>query len=222
MADEPEGVSSRQLLAAFFAVVVLCAVFFSLGFFLGHRERSPDSSLATEQVPSSSSDAPSAVNTPEQPATSDRPAGSAAGGSSDQGTSGSASSANASPGSSVDSSTVGTPGATVHEEPVNGQAAARSATAQPVALQTTSPASPGKVPSGPLVQVAALTNQQDANDMVGVLQSRGYHALVLTPQEARATDDLFRVVAGPYQTRAEAEQARKRLAAAGFKPFLRP
>lgn len=221
MADEPEGVSSRQLLAAFFAVVVLCAVFFSLGFFLGHRERSPDGSLATEQVPSSSSDAPSAVNTPEQPATSDNSAGSAAGRSSDQGTSGSAPSANASPGSSAESSTAGTPGAAVREEPVNGQAA-QPATAQPVALQTTASASPGRVPSGPLVQVSALTNQQDANDMVGVLQSRGYHALVLTPQEAHATDSLFRVVAGPYKTRAQAEAARKKLAAAGFKPFLRP
>jgi len=58
--------------------------------------------------------------------------------------------------------------------------------------------------------------------MLGVLQSRGYTALILTPQQAHATDNLFRVVTGPYKTRVEAEEARSKLAAAGFKPFIRP
>jgi len=104
---------------------------------------------------------------------------------------------------------------------------AQPANAQKVALHSAPPAAPvlvpsGQVPPGPLVQVAALTNQQDANDMLGVLQSRGYTARILTPQQAHATDSLFRVVTGPYKSRAEAEEARGKLAAAGFKPFIRP
>jgi cell division septation protein DedD len=228
MVDEPEGVSSRQLLAAFFAVVLLCAVFFSLGFFLGHKERSPESSLAVEQVPSSSSDAPSAVNLPEQRVPSDASSGSATGAAKDQGVAAGAPPANASSGSSAESARAETPAAAaaLHEEPANRKVtqptSAQPNTAQPVALQTTAAAPPGRVPPGSLIQVAALTNQQDANDMVGVLQSRGYPALILTPQQTHAKDNLFRVVAGPYQTRAEAGKARDRLAAAGFKPFIRP
>jgi cell division septation protein DedD len=238
MVDEQEGVSTRQLLAAFFAVVVLCAVFFSLGFFLGHQGRSPQSTLATEQVPSSSSDAPPTVNAPDQAASSDASAGPPAGASSDQGTAAAgAPVTKASPGSSAGPSTAensaasGTPEAPAPvaaspAESVTGQTPAQPANSQQVALHTTVPAAPGpvtpgRVPPGPLVQVAALTNQQDANDMVGVLQSRGYQALILTPQQAHATDNLFRVVAGPYKSRAEAEEARRKLAAAGFKPFIR-
>jgi len=70
--------------------------------------------------------------------------------------------------------------------------------------------------------VAALGNQQDANNMVSVLQSRGYPALILSPEQAHASDNLFRVVAGPYKTRADSEKARSKLVAEGFKPFIRP
>jgi cell division protein FtsN len=237
MVDEQEGVSSRQLLAAFFAVVVLCAVFFSLGFFLGHQERSPQSALATEQVPSSSSDAPPAVNTPDQAVSSGAAASPALGASKGQGTAAAAPPESASPSSSAGLSTRETsagstapetqaPVAAPREEQVMGPPAQPTAEQQ-VALHTAAPAASvpsgaRRVPPGPLVQVAALTNEQDANDMLGVLRSRGYAALILTPQQAHARDNLFRVVAGPYKTRAQAEEARGKLAAAGFKPFIRP
>jgi DedD protein len=223
MADEPEGVSTRQLLAAFFAVVVLCAVFFSLGFFLGHRERAPESNLSAEQVPSSSSDAPAAVNPSQQQSPSDPSAspGSATD-ASNQAAGAGAPSPDAASGSSAQSTPAETPALDTppREERVSGESAP-AATAQPAAFQTSAGTPAGKLPPGLLVQVAALTNQQDANDMIGVLQSRGYPALILTPQQARSADTLFRVVAGPYQTRADAEAARSKLAAAGFKPFIR-
>src|SRR5580698_1448645 len=63
MNQESEGVSTRSLLGAFFAVVVLCAVFFSLGFFLGYRQGHPGGALTTEQVPAAS-DVPAEVNPP--------------------------------------------------------------------------------------------------------------------------------------------------------------
>lgn len=80
---------------------------------------------------------------------------------------------------------------------------------------------PARVPSGLLVQVAALSNQQDAVNMATVLKSRGYPALILTPQQAKADDAFFRVVVGPYKTQGEADRARALLAAGGFKPFVR-
>jgi cell division septation protein DedD len=220
MSDEQEGVSNRQLLAAFFAVVALCAVFFSLGFFLGHKERSPESGLATEQVPSSS-DAPSALNSPAQQSASDASSAAAAtpaAASSDQGRA--AAPPHGSPDSSATSSAAETP-APAHDEPSTGSAV-KPTPAPRVALQTSIGGPAKKIPPGLLVQVAALGNQQDANNMVSVLQSRGYPALMLTPEQAHASDNLFRVVAGPYKTRADSEKARSKLVAEGFKPFIRP
>jgi cell division septation protein DedD len=225
MADVPEGVSGRQLLAAFFAVVVLCAVFFSLGFLLGHQGRSAESGLATEQVPATSSDAPPAVNPGDQQAPSDAsvaPAASAAtpaAGSTGQGRVADAPSTSSSP---AESSTAESPApvADPRRQAATGKVT-RAASAQPVALQTPA-VPPEKLPPGSLVQVAALGNQQDASNLVTVLQSRGYPALILTPQQAHANDSLFRVAAGPYKTRAETEKARNKLSADGFKPFIRP
>lgn len=222
MVDEPEGVSTRQLLAAFFAVVVLCAVFFSLGFFLGRKEPPPENSLAVEQVPATSSDVPQTVNPPAQPAPADASAGPSTAASNPSAAAGSPLSDTAQA-SAAEATPADTPASdnALGKPPLNAQSAP-PATAQPAALRTPAAAPAGKLPRGSLIQVAALTNQQDANDMVGVLQSRGYPALILTPQQARAHDNLFRVVAGPYATRAAAETARSQLAAAGFKPFIRP
>src|SRR5215467_282340 len=133
MSDEQEGVSSRQLLAAFFAVVVLCAVFFSLGFFLGHKEGSPEGGLASEQVPSSS-DAPAAVNSPAQQSESDASSVAAASpaASSNQDAVMPAPAASNSPDSSA------TPTAAEARAPAVAprQQPAQPRTAQPVALQT--------------------------------------------------------------------------------------
>lgn len=78
-----------------------------------------------------------------------------------------------------------------------------------------------RVPSGVLVQVAAVTNRQDAANVVGVLKSKNYPALVLSPAQAKAKDSFYRVVAGPYKSRTQAERVRKELTAEGFKPFIR-
>jgi cell division septation protein DedD len=226
MADVPEGVSGRQLLAAFFAVVVLCAVFFSLGFLLGHQGRSAESGLATEQVPATSSDAPPAVNPRDQQAPSDASAAAAASaatpaaGSTGQGKAADAPSASSSPAESSSAESPA-PAASPRQQPAIGQVT-RPASARPVAVQTPAGVPPEKLPPGSLVQVAALGNEQDANNLMTVLQSRGYPALILTPQQAHANDSLFRVAAGPYKTRAETEKARNKLSADGFKPFIRP
>src|SRR5690242_14811154 len=62
MNQDSGPIPTRLVLLAFFAVVLLCAVFFSLGYFLGHEQRNP-ATPTTEQV-STSSDIPPAVNPP--------------------------------------------------------------------------------------------------------------------------------------------------------------
>ena len=205
MIHEPEAVSSRSLLGAFFAVVVLCAVFFSLGFFLGYRQGHPANAPVTEQIPAAS-DVPAEVNPAESSPAGVRSEPPAGGGSS-------AASQPADPMAGSAPSSSRAPAASSEEE-----------TKPSPATEEDSPSGSGlasRVPAGVLVQVAALTNRQDAANVVNVLKSKSYPALILTPAQARAKDNFYRVVAGPYRSRTEAENARKELSAEGFKPFIR-
>lgn len=199
----------RHLLMAFFAMVLLCAVFFSLGFFVGYKQRAANTARLTEQV---TTDVPGEVNPLEAAPTAQQPGGSVplgavnptnAGASSAEATAGNAAVAGSSPG-------------TVAPGP-----APTASRASPSVPKSAALAVPGPIPAGLLVQVAALSNQQDAFNMVDVLKSHGYAALLLTPEQAHAKDSFFRVVVGPYPGHAEADKARSQLAAEGFKPFIR-
>jgi DedD protein len=210
--NQEQGASTGSLLGAFFAVVVLCAVCFSLGFFLGYRQGHPAGALTTEQVPPAS-DLPSAVNPPASAPSS-------------RGTTGSEGGA---PAQSNPAAASESQPAESDISPVRSSAAApagpgdqeASSSQTPEALDSSESVTAARVSPGLLVQVAAVTNQQDAANMVSVLKSKNYPALVLTPPQARAKDGFYRVVAGPYRTRTEAEKARKDLIAEGFKPFIR-
>jgi cell division septation protein DedD len=205
MHPDSERVSTRSLLGAFLAVVVLCAVFFSLGFFLGYRQGHPGGALTTEQIPSAS-DVPAEVNPP----ASAQPGDSSA----EPATPESPSSAAASPSGATESSPQPSDAAPVEEQDVKPALPADEG-------QVPASVFASRVPSGLLVQVAAVTNQQDASNVLKVLKSKDYPALVLTPAQAKARDNFYRVVAGPYKSRTEAERVRKELTAEGFKPFIR-
>jgi cell division septation protein DedD len=207
MNREPEGISTRSLLGAFFAVVVLCAVFFSLGFFLGYRQSHPASNLTTEQVPAGS-DLPAAVNVPESSAPS-------------------SSSAPSTPAATYPATSDSQPpesdGATDQPAASSSAPVDKEANSRPAAAdqETAGSISTSHLPAGLLVQVAAVTNQQDAANVVKVLKSKNYPALILTPAQAKADDNFYRVVAGPYRSRTDAERVRKELTSEGFKPFIR-
>ena len=79
----------------------------------------------------------------------------------------------------------------------------------------------GAVPSGFAVQVAASRSKSDAENLVKQLGSRGYRVFLVTPEYAKAGDNLYRVQVGPFATREDAEKARDKLAKEGFKPFIR-
>lgn len=209
--------STRYLLVGFFAVVLLCAVFFSLGYFLGYKEGRTPGALLTERV-GASSDVPATVNSSsaapsesasvQPPPVSDRPAAAADSTGSDRSAAVPAGGAGAAPsGSASTATTPPVPAPAVDSGSANGRNASESP--------------PKALPPGLLIQVAALTTQPDAARMADALHSRGFPALILTPQQARARDDFFRVVAGPYKTRAAANDALAKLSREGFKPFIR-
>jgi len=88
----------------------------------------------------------------------------------------------------------------------------------------TSRTSPGEMSaagSAFFVQVRAMRAKQDAETAVRVLRGRGYHALLVPPQQAHAKDSLYRVQVGPFVSRESAEKTLAKLKHEGYKPFIR-
>ncbi len=83
------------------------------------------------------------------------------------------------------------------------------------------PSSAGPVASGFAVQVAASRSKSDAENLVKELGSRGYRVFLVTPEYAKAGDNLYRVQVGPFTSRDDAEKARDKLSKEGFKPFIK-
>jgi DedD protein len=72
------------------------------------------------------------------------------------------------------------------------------------------------IPSGSiLLQVAAVSRQDDALSIASSLQKKQFPATVLNPQK----DKFYRVQVGPYRDPKTAEAAKKALEGAGFKAF---
>jgi cell division septation protein DedD len=72
-------------------------------------------------------------------------------------------------------------------------------------------AAPNSLGSGYLVQIAAVSNQDDAKLLRDALQKQHYPVIVAQPG-----DKLFHVQVGPYADIKEAEAIRTRLVSAGF------
>jgi cell division septation protein DedD len=78
-----------------------------------------------------------------------------------------------------------------------------------------------EVGQGITVQVVAVSTKQDAERVVNILRAQGYPVFLVTPEYARAEDNLFRVQVGPFKDRDDADKVRAKLAQEGFKPFIR-
>jgi DedD protein len=72
--------------------------------------------------------------------------------------------------------------------------------------------------SGYLVQVAAVSKQEDGDALVDALKKKDYPAFVATPVTA---DKLFHVQVGPFPDIKDAEAMRARLIADGYSPILK-
>jgi cell division septation protein DedD len=68
-----------------------------------------------------------------------------------------------------------------------------------------------------LLQVAALRRQGDALEMAEAIQQKKFPAFVVTP----GSDNFYRVQVGPYQDIATAEAAKRALEQFGFKPIIK-
>ena len=189
---------SRHLVGLFLGVVLLCGVFFTLGYVMGrnqfggsvHAAETPSRNAPSSSAKSKEGEAPEwdfygakkDTDRLEQPAP---PAKSPA-------------SSNAPP----NKPNVATPA------PKPSVSDAKS----PQRYQ------PPAIPKAAiLLQVAALRRQGDALEMAEAIQQKKFPAFVVTP----GSDNFYRVQVGPYQDIATAEAAKRALEQFGFKPIIK-
>ena len=71
------------------------------------------------------------------------------------------------------------------------------------------------------VQVAAVRYEKDAQRVVRSLKKKEYPAFIIEPQPSGRGSRFYRIQVGPYPSREEADVIKNMLAQEGFKPFVR-
>lgn len=217
--DREITLGTRSLLGIFFGLVLICGIFFGLGYSVGRvgaRAMGPTAPDATAPTTATLAK-PSPQETAEQQPADAAPA--------------------------TDGTTPAAPAATAVTGPApattapatTAPATANAATpAAAVPAATVFPANPGTAPaavvpavqktvvtpaaSGSLmVQVAAVSVPQDAEILVAALRQHGYSAVV----RHEPSDQLLHVQIGPFASRAEAQAMRGRLLADGYNAVIR-
>lgn len=193
---------SRHLVGLFLGVVLLCGVFFTLGYVMGRSQYG--SILGAAVTGKASANVPSKTVPAEKPAAVDSPEW-------DIYSTNRSSGHLESPAKSS-SALARSPSPTRYE---NAPAAPK-----PVPTSEKSPGrfQPPRIPRGAIVlQVAASTKEGDALALADALQQKKFPSFVLTP----TSDNFYRVQVGPYRDLAAAEQAKKSLERAGFKAIVK-
>ena len=205
--DTEIALGTRSLLGIFFGLVLICAVFFGLGYSVG---RGGGSRIAVQTAPEAPVTADSHLSkpsaqqslTPVEPPPTD----------SDQGTPAAAASE---PGLQPVSSPAHTPApAPVLMQPVT------PVPSQPRVVSAAKPAAAAAPPAATqtfMVQVAAVRISQDADILVDALRKHGYSASVRKEPQ----DQLLHIQLGPFATRADAYSMRSRLLADGYNAVVK-
>lgn len=207
--------SAATILGIFFLLALICAVFFGFGYTLG-RKSAPSPTAETLASP-----APVVVST-SKPAPGSRPV---------------------SLPTTVTVPTATTPPQDQVAQPSEAPDEAAPAPSQPIAVPATSPSQvavptrrvtpvippPAPVTTRPaaaaaapsaatfVVQIAAVSHQEDAEVLHVALERRGYHINILrVPQ-----DKLFHVQIGPFTTRKDADAMRQRLLNDGYNAIVK-
>jgi DedD protein len=203
--DTEITLGTTKLLGLFFGLVMVCAVFFALGYTLGRKSDAglgPLSAVAPLQTSSNrTKPAGAAPGQPAQPMTFYK--------SVEQ----KDANAQLTP-ATADSASAGSGAAQSGSSPGGASAAAQTQSSD--AANPPDPMAP--IPMGGyFVQVAAVTKQEDAESLVDALKKKQYPAFVA----GNSSDKLFRVQLGPFGDIKEAEGTRSRLVNDGYNPILK-
>jgi DedD protein len=209
--DTEITLGTAKLLGLFFGLVIICAVFFALGYTLGRKSDAGVIALSPA--------------IPAQTASNGvKPAGSASPQSAPAMTFYKAvEQKDANPQLTPPASEAASSAAAASQpasSPGASSAAASSPGAQSQPSQTANPPDPmAALPgAGYFVQVAAVSKQDDADALVDALKKKQYPAFVA---DNSATDKLFRVQVGPFTDVKDAEAMRSRLINDGYNPIVK-
>lgn len=182
--DTEITLSTTKLLGMFFALVIICGVFFTMGYLLGKSSSAGGRTEIIATSPSSTAGKPSGANkvpeaVPAAPAT--------------------------------DTSTAAkTPDQPAAQQPAAGASQSSSNTS---ASANTSDGAPGSF----MVQVAAVSKQEDAEILVSSLQKKQYPVFIANSPG----DPLFHVQVGPFSDKKDADAMRTRLAGDGYNAIVK-
>ena len=200
--DTEITLGTGKLLGIFFGLVVVCGVFFTLGYMLGHSTASAGAAtqiVGTATPTGSPAGKPSAVNKIPETTVQNCPPGSP----------NCASAASGPDSSFVNSVSNKTPNAQLTPAPPQPSNTAPAATtSQPVATGAAGPF---------MVQVAAVSRQEDADSLVSALRRKQYPVFVSNGPG----DSLYHVQVGPFSDQREAETMKSRLAADGYNAIVK-
>lgn len=215
--DREVTLNTGIVLALFFALALLCAVFFGFGYSIGHKSAAapiasePDTASPADSAAASASSPKPAPGMPAAQPVVPEYVPSAGGDRAEKSeaipAAASFGAAHAANPATEPSSVTAKPAPVVRVPPP-----AASATVTPVA-QVAGPTAPGSS----YVQIAAVSHQEDADVLVSALRRRGY--TVLTRSDA--TDKLIHVQVGPFSNRKDAEAMRQKLASDGYNAFIK-
>jgi cell division septation protein DedD len=203
--DREISLSTTTILGIFFALALLCAVFFGFGYSMGRKSAQPVTSPAEVTTRSENNSKP-APGSPAIPATSS--AGRPATGETQSAIvpfdSRSATGDDSPQSPSLVKAAASSPRSDVPTE-VTPRPASRPAGIVPVAVALPSPGSS-------VVQVAAMSHQEDADVVAVDLKRRGYTVAIRHEPQ----DKLFHVQIGPFGNKKEADAMRQRLQTDGY------
>jgi DedD protein len=192
--DEPAAqdheltLSTAAILGIFLALALLCGLFFGFGYKMGsHKTQSPQAVLAP-----AATTAPAATFSNFKPA-----AGSPANG----------------PGPAA-------PQPPPLPAPTAATGTRTLTTPAPIVRPAPTPAAAAPAPASTgifVVQVAAVTRQEDADLLVHALTLKGYSAF----QRSEPQDKLLHIQVGPFTTRKDADAAKQRLLGDGYQPIVK-
>ena len=198
--DREISLGTTTILGIFFALALLCAVFFGFGYSLGRRSVSP---VATPSELTTGSPAGSSKPAPGNPVsqTTSKPSADAT-----QSTIVPIDSPDAPVQDSQPAPSLTPVSATV----LTSKADKPGPAANPATKLTPAPAASSSGSS--VVQVAAMSHQEDADVVAADLKHRGYTVAIRHEPQ----DKLFHVQIGPFPVRKEADAMRQRLQADGY------
>ena len=198
---------SRHVVGLFLGVVVLCGVFFTLGYVMGRTQQDATvKAVAASNASARPADKTAAATPAPAPSNWDFMGGA---------------DSKKAPGKleTTANPPAGGPPKVITSTPIKSEnvAAKTPEKAAPAAAKSALTKAP-EIPRGYVVlQIAALTREGDALALVEALQKKQFPAFLLTP----STGNLYRVQVGPYPDGKAADAAKQALEREGFKAITK-